>query len=130
MKDDLEKIRRAFGPRLVGKKSMQRIVCEVVAIFPPKLISEITRNCWFVSSFDDAYGFVLRGDELDRRHLIFLSDDLFDQPKWQQYYTIAHEIGHVILGHQNAILESQSKRETEKQEREADRFAKQYLEAL
>ena len=106
---------------------MQRLVCEVVSIFPREVVDEITKNCWFVSSFDDSYGFVLRGDELDRKHLIFLSDDLFVQPKWQQHYTIAHEVGHVILGHKNAILEHQTKNETEKQEREADRFAKQYL---
>lgn len=120
-------VRKAFGPRLVGRKSMQKLVCEVMLIFPEDIIRAVTKSCWFVSSFDDAWGFVLRGDELENKHLIFLSDDLFHQSKSQQYYTIAHEIGHVVLGHKNAILESQTKMETEKQEKEADGFTKLYL---
>lgn len=123
----LEEIRKAFGHRLVGKKSMQKAVCEVMLIFPEDIVKLVTKSCWFVSSFDDAFGFVLRGDELDGKHLIFLSDDLFYQPKEQQYYTIAHEIGHVVLDHKNSILESQTKYETQKQEKEADKFAKFYL---
>lgn len=127
MRNQLEQIRKAFGHRLVGRKSMQRLVCEVMLIFPQDIIKFVTKNCWFVSSFDEAFGFVLRGDELDGKHLIFLSDELFSEPKEQQYYTITHEIGHVVLGHKNAILESQTKHGTEKQEKEADKFSKLYL---
>lgn len=121
-------IRKAFGHKLIGRKSMIRVVCEVMLIFPQDIIKLITSTCWFVSSYDDAFGFVLRGDELGGNHLIFLSDDLFNEPEKQQYYTITHEIGHVVLGHKNAILESQTKAETEKQEKAADNFAKYYLE--
>jgi Zn-dependent peptidase ImmA (M78 family) len=41
-------------------------------------------------------------------------------------YSIAHEIGHVILKHRNSTLVKQTKREIKKQEREADKFAKQF----
>lgn len=127
MRLQLEQIQKAFGHKLVGRKSMQKLVCEVMLIFPEDIVKLVTKNCWFVSSFDDTFGFVLRGDELDGEHLIFLSDDLFNEPKQQQYYTIVHEIGHVVLGHKNAILESQTKLETQKQEKEADEFTKFYL---
>lgn len=127
MRHQIEEIRKAFGHKLVGKKSMQRMVCEVMLLFPEDIIMKVAKTCWFVSSFDDAFGFALRGDELGGKHLIFLSDDLFNQPKQQQYYTIVHEIGHVVLGHKNAILESQTKQETAKQEKAADKFAKLYL---
>ncbi len=42
-------------------------------------------------------------------------------------YTIAHEIGHVLLGHRNSIIEKQSKAEISNQEREADEFARKYI---
>lgn len=67
------------------------------------------------------------GNDLKNQHLIFLSDDLFRESPNQIRYTIVHEIGHVILGHRNSILERQSKVEIRIQEKEADDFAKQFL---
>lgn len=127
MEEKIDILKKAFGHKLVGKESMKRVVCRTMLYFPRDIIKFVTRNCWFVSSFDDAWGFTLRGDEVGRKYLIFLSDELLAETKEQQMYTIAHEVGHVILGHKNAILESQTKRQTAKQEREADAFAKFYL---
>lgn len=59
--------------------------------------------------------------------MIILSDSLWDQPEEDIIYTIAHEIGHVALGHTNAILEPQSKKETARQEKEARVFALKYI---
>ena len=49
------------------------------------------------------------------------------QSENQIKYTIAHEIGHVFLGHNNSTSYIQSKKEIKKQEFEADNFAKKYL---
>ncbi len=127
MRAELEDVKKLFGGKLIGKVSMQKLVCETLIFFPTELIDKVTQSCWFITSYDDAWGFTLRGDELGGKHLIFLSDELFDQDKTQQHYTVAHEIGHVVLGHRNAILEPQSKTETAKQEAEADQFAQKYL---
>lgn len=108
---------------------MQNLVCEVVQVFPDKIQRQITKHCWFVSSFDDALGFVLRGDEIGSDHIIFLSDELLNEDEGRQYYTIVHEIGHVILGHKNSIGLVQTKAEIDKQEKEADDFVKKYVKS-
>lgn len=116
-----------FDGKLVGNRRMKNYVCKVVQKMPPYLISLITEKCWFMASMDDAYGFTFTGNDLRDQHLIFLSDDLFRQSENQIYYTIAHEIGHVILGHRNSTTTRQTKDEVRRQEKEADEFAKKYV---
>ena len=77
---------------------------------------------------EDGWAFTLRGDELkENEYLVFLSDELLNEDENQITWTIAHEIGHVILGHRNSIGEVQTKEEIKNQEKEADAFAKKYL---
>lgn len=104
---------------------MKRYVCQTLAKFPEDIVDHITRDCWFLGSTEDAWAYSFRGDEIAGKHLIVLSDELFAQSDEQITYTIAHEIGHIILGHRNAILTTQSRSETARQEREAREFAKQ-----
>ncbi|HET9946820.1 MAG TPA: M48 family metalloprotease [Patescibacteria group bacterium] len=127
MRNDLLPIYQAFQGKLVGNKKMKTFVCEVLTFFPDKIIEYITANCWFMASMDDAWAFTFTGNDLKNQHLIFLSDELLSQELHQIYYTIAHEIGHVMLGHRNAVFSNQSKEEISKQEKEADDFAKQFL---
>ncbi len=127
MKKDLKEIEMSFKGRLIGKKMMKKKVCQVLMLMEEDIINFITSRCWFVSSMEDAYGFTLTGKDLENYHLIFLSDDLLEEPEYQIYYTIAHEIGHVMLGHKNSILKMQTKEEIKKQEKQADRFAKSYI---
>lgn len=124
----LSSIRKALGYKLMGNKFLKAAVCETIAVFPEEIIDFICKHVWFVGSFDDGYGFTLRADEIKKgEYLIFLSDELFNQDEWRMRFTIAHEIGHVILGHRNSIGIPQSKAEVRKQERQANAFAKRYL---
>jgi len=127
MKRTLKEIYTAFNGKLIGTNFMKRHVCETLQLMPPKIIHYITAHCWFLSSMDDAWAFTFTGNDIKENHLIFLSDDLLYQDRNQIHYSIAHEIGHVILGHRNAILKKQEKAEIRKQEKEADVFAKQYV---
>jgi|SRR5579872_82599 len=120
-------IRKAFGGRLVGTKTLKENVCEVVSLLPKDLQEFITEYVWFVGSMHDAWGYTFTGNDLSDQHLIFLSDDLLAQDKNQIHWSIAHEIGHVILGHKNNIFVKQSKLSVSHQEIEADRFAKQFV---
>lgn len=124
----LGEIREAFDGRLVGKETTKRLICEVLLLFPEEIIDYVTEKVWFVSSFDDAWAFAVHGNELAGKHLIFLSDELLEQSKEQKYWTVAHEIGHIVLKHKNAILQSQSASEIKIQEQEADQFASFYLQ--
>jgi hypothetical protein len=119
-------IYHAFNGKLVGTTFMKRCVCETLAKMPDKIINYVTRNCWFFGSMDDAWAFTFTGNDLKDQHLIFLSDDLLNQHPRQIQFSIAHEIGHVLLKHRNSTLVKQSKQEIKKQERQADEFAKQF----
>lgn len=122
-----EELEEKFGNKLVGKWLMKKSVLESLQQLPVDIVDYVTENVWFISSFEDAFGFVLTGEELQGKQLIFLSDELFSEPKEQIHYTIIHEIGHVMLKHRNAIIEPQTRAEAERQEFEADQFANKYL---
>ena len=80
MDRNIEAINRKFDGKLVGNARMQRLVCETLLYFPQKSVNFITKNVWFVSSFEDSWGFALRGDELVKgKFLVFLGDELFEQ---------------------------------------------------
>src|SRR5579872_522505 len=121
-------IRKAFGGRLVGTKTLKENVCEVVSLLPKDLQEFITEYVWFVGSMHDAWGYTFTGNDLADQHLIFLSDDLLAQDEEQIHWSIAHEIGHVVLGHKNNIFFRQSKEHINRQEIEADTFAEQFIE--
>lgn len=127
MKNNIKEIYYAFNGRLVGNRIMKKNVCEALFLMPQEIIDYVVSNCWFFASLDNAWAFTFTGNDIKDKHLIFLSDELFFQSKNQIRYTIAHEIGHVILRHRNSVLEKQSKEEIKKQEKEADEFAKKYL---
>lgn len=123
----LADIFEAFGGKLVGNKRMKEYVLEVLATMPMGIQETITKTCWFMASMEDAWAFTFTGNDLQNQHLIFLSDELLQQTRSQIHYTIAHEIGHVVLGHRNATLSKQTKEEIQKQEKQADIFAKRYI---
>lgn len=127
MNKKAKEIYRIFDGKLVGSFSMKIHICETLLQMPDKIIRYITKNCWFIGSMDDAWAFAFTGNDLKDQHLIFLSDELFLQDDNQIHYTIAHEIGHVMLGHRNSTLVQQSKEEVRQQEREADQFAKSMI---
>jgi len=127
MQNKIRNIYYSFDGKLVGNKTMKINVCQTLAKMPDEIIDYVTQNCWFFASMEEAWAFTFAGNDLKNQHLIFLSDELLFQEKQQITYTIAHEIGHVILKHRNSVLEKQTKNEIKKQEKEADEFAKQYI---
>ena len=118
---------QAFGGKIHGTRVMKDFVCRTLAKYPKDIIDHITTDCWFLGSTQDAWAYTFRGDEVRGKHLIILSDSLWEQPDEDIVYTIAHEIAHLVLGHRNAILAPQSKKETARQENEAHRFAMKYI---
>lgn len=117
----------AFQGKLVGSFRMKWHVCETLSLMPDNIVEGITKHCWFFASMEDAWAFTFTGNDLANNHLIFLSDELLAENEQQIHYTIAHEIGHVILGHKNSILKQQTRQEIKQQEKEAHQFAKQYV---
>jgi Zn-dependent peptidase ImmA (M78 family) len=123
-------IQDAFQGKLVGRRAMKQHVGEVLSRMPEEIIRFVTDTVWFVTSFDDAWAFTFTGSDFENKHVIFLSDDLLAQDISQIYWTIAHEIGHVVLGHKNRFSEKFNKKRVTDQERQADTFAQQYVESV
>jgi Zn-dependent protease with chaperone function len=115
-----------FEGKLVGTTFMKRYVCKTLAKMPDEIINFVTKNSWFLGSMKDAWGYTFTGNDLKNQHLIFLSDALLNQAPEQIMFSIAHEIGHVVLKHRNSTLIKQTKQEIKRQEKEADQFAKQF----
>lgn len=127
MKWDLVGIRKAFGGKLMGNLIMREWVCKTVVLLPDEMIDYVTKNIWFISSPDDAWAFTFRGADIKDKHLIVLSDGLFQQEDEDISYTIVHEIGHAILNHKNSMGRMQTESEIKAQEIEADQFARKHL---
>lgn len=123
----LENIYRSFDGKLVGSRKLKHFACLVLSKMPDEIITTITQDCWVLGSSEDAWAFTFTGNDLKNQHLIILSDHLFLEKESQIQYTIAHEIGHVVLKHRNSVFEHQSKQEVRLQEEEADQFARKYL---
>ncbi|MBI3397483.1 ImmA/IrrE family metallo-endopeptidase [Candidatus Woesebacteria bacterium] len=123
----IQEIRHAFSGRLMGGLKMRTAVCETLLLLPEDIVKYVTRNVWFISSPDDAWAFTFRGSEIAKRHLVVLTEELFSQAPEDINYTIVHEIGHVMLNHKNSIGVEQTQTEINKQEKEADEFARRYL---
>ncbi|HSX09940.1 MAG TPA: hypothetical protein VLF93_07325 [Candidatus Saccharimonadales bacterium] len=124
----VESVRHALGGKLIGSLFMREIVCETLLLLLPDLIEHVCKHVWFISSQDDAWAFTFRGADIKDRSLIFLSDELLKEDRSQISYTILHEVGHVVLNHRNSIGYEQTQTEIKEQEREADNFAKKYIE--
>ncbi len=127
MNEKIEIIYHAFGGKLVGSFAMKMHVCQTLSGMTSEIIDFITQNCWFFGSMEDAWAFTFTGNDLKDHHLIFLSDELLIQDDNQIHWSIAHEIGHVMLGHRNSILVKQTKQEINRQEKEADEFAGKFV---
>ena len=127
MEKRLEKIRKDFGHKLVGNKHAKRIICETLLMFPNDIINLVTKNICFLASFHDAWAYTLDSRDFQNKHVIILSDQLFEQNREQIRSTIIHEIGHVILGHRNAFNAQQSREEIAKQEQDAESFTVYYI---
>jgi hypothetical protein len=119
-------IQHAFEGKLVGSKKMKSSVSAILQKMTEEIVDFVTQHVWFISSYEDAYAFTFTGNDFDNKHVVFLSDDLFMQDEEQIRWTIAHEIGHIVLGHKNRFKEKFGKEIVEKQEKEADVFAAKY----
>lgn len=121
------KIRKALGGKLIGRLRMRELVCQAILHLSPEMIERVCRGVWFISSQEDAWALTFRGEDLQKRHLVFLSDELLQEDDGQVIFTILHEIGHVLLHHRNSIGYQQTESEIRRQEEEANAFAKQYF---
>lgn len=122
-----QQIKQAFGGKVVGTESTKNLVAQAVNKLSVDQIKYLTNHVWVFSTPDDAWAYAFHGNDLKDKHLIYLSDELLQEPASQIQYTILHELGHILLGHRNSINFKQGRSEISQQEFEADQFAKSHL---
>lgn len=122
-----EEIKRLFNGRLIGSIELRRRIIDVVFHLPVHFIKHITQKVWFISSPEDAWALTMRGSDVHGQHIIVLSHELLKEDDQKIKYVILHEIGHVVLNHRNSMGFRQTDKEINRQEQEADKFAKKYL---
>lgn len=122
-----KRIYKEFDGKLIGSQKLKLFVCKTILALPKEHRHFITSFCWFMGSMDDAWAYTFTGNDLHNHHLIFISDELLKQDDHQIYFSIAHEIGHVLLKHRNSVVYQQTKGEILRQEEEADAFANTYI---
>ncbi len=118
---------KAFDGKLIADSWVKNLIAETLSLMPKHIIDYVTGHVWFFASTEDSYAYAFNGNDLQDQHFIFLSDDLLQQDKSQIQYTIAHEIGHIVLKHKNSVNYQQTQGEIGKQEAEADQFARYFL---
>ncbi len=124
---DTHSIIHKFKGKILGRDATKKVVAETLQLLPEEMVDKLSRYVWFMSSFDDAWAYTFRGDDLKGQKMIFLSDELLAQNNEHIQFTILHELGHVVLNHKNSINFKQAKKEINQQEKQADNFANKYL---
>lgn len=122
-----QRIYHLLGGQLIGKPRAKTLIVETLAVLPMEMLQDLLPKLWIISTPQDVWAMTFKGVDHKKDHLIFLSDELFEQGEERIKYTILHEIGHVLLGYENSINRTQTQSEIQKQERQADQFAKKYL---
>ena len=112
---------------ILGSKYAHKIILQTLSHFPKEIIDFVAKNVTFISSFDDATAYTLQKSDIKSKYVIVVSDELLTQDEKQIIYTLAHEIGHTVLGHRNAFYKPQTKQAIKKQEKEASEFARRVI---
>ncbi len=123
----IPQIKKSFGGKIVADDFAKNMIAQAIAKLPLDKIGYLTSNVWFFCSLPNTWAYAFHGNDLKDKHLIFLSNGLFNEPQNQIQYTILHEIGHILLNHKNSIGFKQTKKEIAIQEQQADQFAYKYL---
>jgi len=88
----ISQIKSAFDGKLVAGDFAKQLIAKTVAKLPIEKQEYLTKNVWFFCSLPETWAYAFHGNDLKNKHLIFLSDELFEEPENQIQYTILHEL--------------------------------------
>lgn len=127
MKGSIKNLQYRFGGRILAEESAKDLITEALLYLPSDILEFLIDRVWFFGSTTDAWAYTFDGNDLSDQYFIFLSEDLFRQARRQIFYTVLHEVGHIVLKHKNSINYRQSPEQIAQQEKQADDFVYQYL---
>jgi hypothetical protein len=126
----LDEVDYAFGSMNNQVSDDFRVMLNrAISTAPKKVVDWTVTNILFVSSKEEAWAYTLNPEDWPHvKGLVFLCETLKSQSSEKQTLYILHEIAHVRLRHRSPILSNLSQEESERQEREADKLARSWLE--
>ncbi len=75
------------------------------------------------------HGFICPKGMLNDKALIGFPEKLLEQESTARLHIVLHEVAHFYLNHKSPLIEDLSYEETDKQEKEADKFAEDWLKS-
>ncbi len=124
--DKIEKIDYMLDHFFVKDEETKHIIADVLLRMPEHILEYVVKNVLFYPSEPDRNedGVCINMTDLEcydkrKNFIIILDSNFFRQSEEGKYYTIAHEIGHAYLNHENASTNKDN-------ENQADNFASQY----
>lgn len=122
--DKIEEIDYMLDHHFVSDEETKHIIADVLSQMPRPILEYVVENVLFYSSDRNEDGVCLNMTNLEpcdkrKNFIIILDSNFFRQSEEGKYYTIAHEIGHAYLNHENVSTNKDN-------EKQADNFASQY----
>jgi hypothetical protein len=95
---------------------------------PSEVVKELSAHCYVVVPSLQEKGSFTDQSVIGKRHLIAFPESLFELPVTMVEQTVLHEVAHFWLGHKPNLRSSGGAADAEeRQEREADELAAQWL---
>ena len=125
---NLEEIDYELDHIFITDNETKRLIALVLLKMTDEILEFVKDNVIFIRSDKKEYGRCTNIIDLKKRckrktnYIIFFNSDFLTQTENNKLHTIAHEIGHAFLGHENRADEFND----EKMEKEADKFAHKF----
>lgn len=126
--DNLETIDYRLNHLFVDDQKLRGHIAFVLSKMTDDIIEFVEANVIFVIADENEYGRCINVIDLEKQYnrkvnyIIFLNSEFLTQTDNNKFHTIAHEIGHAYLGHEN----EGNKLNHEKMEKEANKFARKF----
>lgn len=125
----IEEVDYMFGGINHLSKEFRMILARAVSKIPQETSEWAAENLLFVSSTWTDYAFsLMKKDWAHKSGFVFLCENLKEEEKDTQLFSIAHEIAHHKLKHKNPIFGRLTIEETRNQEREANKMAEKWIQ--
>ena len=85
---------------IIANDRVRQLIRDTLDTLPAAIVEQVLSSCLFASVSDPEAGFLLPASVIQGRSLILLSDAFVEEATDREIqYLIAHEIAHLVLGH-------------------------------
>ncbi|MDD3159587.1 MAG: hypothetical protein PHQ98_01300 [Candidatus ainarchaeum sp.] len=113
--------------KICANEDRKKLIIQALLNLPVDLIDEVMKKCFYVCKLNDDCNQIIPSRLIGEKSIIFLSDDVFDQPKEKILFIILCQTAHVLLDHKSQSCDEIYDDEIIAQEDEAKKFAKLYF---